>query len=238
MRHATASWGGRRPENQDHAASATLPGGGICAVVADGIAGLAKGRETAMAAAMAVMKAARLLPEGVVPDRRWWVDVLDQANREIGSWEEYGGCALSAAVAKDGNVSFGHVGDTRITAVGKDGQAVRLTTDMNIAGALWKGGHIDEADYLVHPMAHQLLAQLSPTAPMDWDDGFESGVVRTDGLARLVLTSDGIHGTLAQADILSALPAGISFPDDLDPVLEKALSAGGRDNMSLAVIEL
>lgn len=74
---------------------------------------------------------------------------------------------------------------------------------------------------------------------MDRGEGLETGNIPAQGIVRLVLTSDGIHGALTQDRILAALRGKAPLDEAvLRDVLEAALAAGSRDNLSLAVIDL
>jgi serine/threonine protein phosphatase PrpC len=133
-------------------------------------------------------------------------------------------------------VTVAWVGDSRAYLVDRSG-ARRLTSDDSWAQDVVDAGEMTEAQAMVDPRAHQITRWLGA-------DAVQPVVARTaevtvTGQARLLVCSDGLWNELSSdADLV-----GLGTLDDRALVTARRLvdhanAAGGRDNITVALIDL
>ncbi len=125
-----------------------------------------------------------------------------------------------------------HIGDSRLYCF-REGKLEQITNDHTYVASLLADGKISEEEALVHPQRHMLLQAVGVDDEIK-ADLHELDVREND---RLLLCSDGLTDMLRDEEI-----AGLMAFDDLeeaaDQLLEKALDNGGRDNVSLIIIDM
>lgn len=202
-------------------------------VVADGMGGHAGGAEASRLACEAVTEAVghgmSLADAFEVAHSR--VRAAQEENREL----EEMGTTLVAIHEHGGEYELAWVGDSRIYRYDRRGQALRcLTRDQNVAGRLLASGRITEAEARAHPHRHIL------TDCIGQREGLPTIEVRrlrwTPG-DRLLLCTDGLTGELDDAELARWLGSGESPRSVAERLAGLALDAGGRDNISLIVLD-
>ena len=202
-------------------------------IVADGMGGHAGGAEASRLACEAVS-------EGVVHGMPL-ADAFEVAHSRVRSAQEDNsslhdmGTTLVAIREHDGSYELAWVGDSRIYRFNsKGGEFECLTRDHNVAGRLLETGRITEDQARDHPQRHILTDCIGqreglPTIEstrLDWRKG-----------DRLLLCSDGLNGELSDAELkqwLGDLPSPRAAAEKL---AHQALEAGGKDNISLIVLD-
>ena len=108
---------------------------------------------------------------------------------------------------------------------------MQITTDHNVASLLYEQGKITEEEVDTHPQRHMLIRAvgvektvLTDTFLLDYDDKIS-----------LLLCSDGLSGYCSDDEIYNVI-LNSPFDDVADKLIELALSKGGRDNVTVAVI--
>lgn len=202
-------------------------------VVADGMGGHTGGAEASRLACEAVN-------EGVVHGMPL-ADAFEVAHSRVRSAQEDNpslydmGTTLAAVREHDGSYELAWVGDSRVYRYNPKGCEFEcLTRDQNVAGRLLETGRITEDQAREHPQRHILTDCIGqreglPTIEsthIDWRDG-----------DRLLLCSDGLNSEICDADLkrwLSEIPSPRAAAEKL---AHQALEAGGRDNISLIVLD-
>jgi protein phosphatase len=192
-------------------------------VVADGMGGHSGGEVAARAAADAALEAE--------PD-----DVVAVAHRAVlaATTEDLYdmGTTLVHAVLLDEQLQVHWAGDSRAYLLDGDGLHL-LTSDHNQAEELRAQGHLTEEQARTHPGQYRLTRALGlgrPTPP-------EPGVVCVPARGRLLLCSDGLTSELDDAAVGALLAEGT--PEDAARALvDSAVEAGGRDNVTVVVVDL
>lgn len=110
-----------------------------------------------------------------------------------------------------------------------------LTRDHNLAGLMVEAGTLSASEAARHPKRHILtncLGLPSEAAPkVDQFTGqWKSGEI-------LLLCSDGLSGELSDQVISSMLAAGQPLDIVADRLMDQAIQAGARDNVSLILVE-
>jgi protein phosphatase len=223
---------GRRSNNEDNAfASPRL------AAVADGVGGHAAGEEASRAAidALITLDKCRLqepLPESLERAVR-------DGNERIGFLAEcrpqFAGMAttLSAvALADDGTYAIANIGDSRIYLL-RDGALTQLTRDDSLLQQLIELGQVKPEDAPRHPQRNIVLEVLDG----DPKRSPEVRTLRAQAGDRLLLCSDGVSDVLrpeAIAEVLRDAP----LDDCSQQLVDRALAAGSRDNVTAVVVDV
>lgn len=215
---------GRRDENQD--ACAVIEGArGIVAVVCDGLGGHAGGAEAAEAAIKAVRQTV-LGWTGRAPSAaevaRYLITVAERAVRALHKDPRLDEAMTTIvlwvlAFDEPGACTVAHVGDSR-AYLSRQGELELLTAD--------------------HALGRHTLA-----ACLGSHGGPDSPDVRTLTCQpgdTFLLCTDGLHGTLDEANIGDALSARLSLAPLARAwkLCRHAFTAGSRDNITAAVVRL
>ncbi|MCW2777673.1 MAG: hypothetical protein JWN17_1398, partial [Frankiales bacterium] len=192
-------------------------------VVADGMGGHAGGEVAARAAADAALAAE---PEQAVQAAH--AAVLAVTTDELADM----GTTLVHAVLVEDALQVRWAGDSRAYLLGPDGLQ-QLTRDHNQAEELLAAGHLSADQARVHPGQYRLTRALGlgRTAAPEQDE------VQVPAVGRLLLCTDGLNGELDDDAVAGLLGEG-------DPetaarrLVEAAVEAGGRDNVTVVVVDL
>lgn len=205
-------------------------------LVADGVGGAAAGEVasattayvvTALAMGHPDRDAASLLAEAVATAH-------EQLLRGTADDDARQGMAttLTAVLARADRVTLVHVGDSRAYLL-RDGVLSRLSTDQTLVQLLIDKGELTPEQVPTHPYRNVVLHSVNgqePVEPSLLELDLEPG-------DRLLLCSDGLTDFVPEAEIVAAL--GTPDPDDASYALvELALAAGGRDNVTCLVADL
>ena len=217
---------GRRARNEDFAAAIQQPPGrltGVVAAVADGIGGARGGRVAAELAVrgvldgylgqnetMSVKQAASRAVEAV---NRWTYAQgrNDPALKNMG-------CTLTLAILRGRRLHILHVGDSRLYRL-RDGHLALLTRD-----------HRPEGAGVTNILTRAIGAE--ETVRIDY---------ASDDLAphdRLLLVTDGVHGTLSDRKIETLLKGDAGVEETARRLVHAALEAGSDDNATALVLDV
>ena len=115
----------------------------------------------------------------------------------------------------------------------RDGKLEQLTHDHTYVASLLAEGKISEEEAMVHPKRHMLLQAVGV------EDEIKADLLKIDVKEgdRILLCSDGLTDMLRDEEI-TELIALADLEEAGQQLLEKALDNGGRDNVSLILIEI
>ena len=230
--------GYKREENQD-AVRCEYFGHNILAVVCDGMGGERAGKEaSAIAIEEVFQRFSADYKESLSDDdiRLLLISSVSAANSVIYTrarmdFKNFGmGTTCVAAFINDKTAFIANVGDSRAYLI-TDKKLLQITTDHNVASLLYEQGKITEEEVDTHPQRHMLIRAvgvektvLTDTFLLDYDDKIS-----------LLLCSDGLSGYCSDDEIYNVI-LNSPFDDVADKLIELALSKGGRDNVTVAVI--
>ncbi len=232
MRLVTASAthvGQVRDINQDRSlVTATL------GAVADGMGGHVGG-EKAAALAIAELSGVR----GVISEQRL-VDVAKAANQrvyEASQAPELRGMGTTLVVAtfdpESSTISIANVGDSR-GYLFRDGDYEQITLDHSLVEELLRQGRLTEDEARHHPQRNMVTRALGIGPDIEVD---VFSIIAQPG-DRIVLCSDGLSNEVDDDGVAEILLAH-SAPDDAARALvDTAVANGGRDNVTVVVLEL
>ncbi len=147
------------------------------------------------------------------------------------------GTTLSLGWFTPERMYFGHIGDSRIYHLPKEGGLHQLSQDHTHTGWLRRKGQINEREARSHPMRHSLNQALG--AGRQFVEPQIGAVVYEPG-DRFLFCSDGLVDGLWDHHLDEFIR--ISAPDFSEPspaqrLIEESLERSGRDNLTAVVVE-
>jgi serine/threonine protein phosphatase PrpC len=216
-----------------------LPDSGYLLMVCDGMGGAAAGEVAARIAAGSIRQ--RLVAAGDAvsahPEEALG-DAVAVANRAILSDAQTQpqrrgmGTTCTAAIVLPGTLTVAQVGDSRAYLL-REGQLWSLTKDQSLANQLVDQGVLTREQASSFSHRNVLLQALGVKTAVE-------PVIAQYQLAqgdRVLLCSDGLHGLISEADIQTALKDGGDFTTITKALVDRALAAGGDDNITVVVAE-
>jgi serine/threonine protein phosphatase PrpC len=205
-------------------------------LVVDGVGGQAAGELAAQIAVDAIRES--LFAVAGDAERRVRGAIAEANNRifeRAGDEEEYRGmaCVLTLALVEDGQITIGHVGDSRLYLIW-NGAIRKLTSDHSPVGEVEDSGELSEQEAMLHPRRNEVFRDVGSRPRAGDDDEFiqiRKCRFRTD--AAILLCSDGLSDHLTSAQVREIVESY-----DGDPVrvaadlVEAANEAGGKDNIT------
>ena len=142
-----------------------------------------------------------------------------------------GSTIVAAYVEDQGHVRILNIGDSRCYVL-SDGELTQITVDDSLKQRYLDAG-VDDAELLEHVSAvlTNAITGHKPARPryVDVDASPED---------RLLLCSDGLSDMIDDAMIAEILDSGLDGEATARALIEAAMSAGGLDNISAAVIDI
>ena len=239
--------GKRHACNEDALALVEVPGesGAAILVICDGVSSAQRADEASDAAAQTACASLReAVREGNL-DGEAAMKAAILAAHNAASRVPYNqdqpkdppGATLVAALVRGGTITLGWLGDSRAYWIGASG-ATLLTHDHSWVNAVVDAGEMTEEDALKSPEAHAITRCLGPLN----GDVPEPTVITVPlaGPGRLLLCTDGLWNYAPETQQLAGLvrAAGGDALAVCRSLVEFALSRGGRDNITAALISV
>lgn len=218
-----------RKDNED-----VVVGTDRLAAVADGMGGH-PGGEVASAIAIALMHAAftgRSLDELQAGVRAGNRAIWDRAC-ESSDLEGMGTTICAAGLVEDGRLAVVNVGDSRAYVL-RNGALMQLTHDHSVTAEAVRRGELTEAEARDHPHRGVLTRALGVAPEVELDSTWQTPV---DG-DRLLVCTDGLFTEVTGEEIASLMAANEDIEATADALVERAVSRGGHDNVSVVVAEV
>ena len=201
--------------------------------VADGMGGH-KGGETASAGCRDAVLAAL---QDRKPGQQALKEAIEAANTALFCQQKEDeslsgmGTTVSLIWLDDAKVHIAHVGDSRVYCL-RGGELMQMTDDHSLVGELMRQGMLTAEQAEKHPMRNVITRAVGTEAGIQVDLATEK---RCAGDIWMVC-SDGLYGMMkeeAMAEILRE-----NAPEKAaELLLEAALEGGGRDNISVVVLQ-
>lgn len=231
---ARTDTGRHRTHNEDHVG---VDAGMGIAVLADGMGGHNAGE---VASHLAVdMTLAILRQTGSVAARERLETALQAAHASIqekaatASHLQGMGTTIVATLLDRKTLTYAHVGDSRLYRWCK-GHLDPLTRDHSLLQEFIDQGHYTPDE------AREKVARNILTRALGLDGVLRIDVATTDvhGKERYLLCSDGLYEMLDAADISDWLGRGLNADATCKALVEMANARGGRDNISVILIDI
>ena len=235
--------GNIRPKNEDAFVLKEVWGGThLLAVVVDGVGGNGGGD---IAADLAV----RCISEHLYESKQttYSLDALQAAvifaNNSIyaqhyNPWLSQMSCVLTAALInlEDGKMDVCHVGDTRMYML-KNDVMTKVTSDHSLIGPLEESGQYTEEQAMKHPQRNIITRSVGKDI-LHWGTEY----IQTHTLhlkpCTLLLCSDGLYDMVHSSQTKQILQEPIPADERVEKLIDAALEAGGKDNVTVIVIDL
>lgn len=143
------------------------------------------------------------------------------------------GTTVVSALIVDSTLIVGHVGDSRLYMLSAGGELRQLTQDDSWAATILAAELGDDKVPLSnHPMRNVLTNVLGARDQTD----IHLAEIPLRGGELMLLCSDGLHGILADEAIRRVLLAETSLESAAHTLIQEALDAGSRDNVTALLI--
>lgn len=135
-------------------------------------------------------------------------------------------------------VYMAHVGDTRLYQFSHDKGLVKLSHDHTLVGYKEEQGELTEIEAMSHPKRNEISKLLGAT----YVDVNSQNFVEINSFDLLpqsyyLLCSDGLYDLITSCEIGKILDDNDNVAEKLKKLIEKANAAGGKDNITVVLIE-
>lgn len=202
--------------------------------VADGMGGHNGGD---IASQMAVLMLPRIL-ESMEANEENLLSGFEQVNRLI--YEEQlkdqvlsgMGTTLTVLWEKEEEIILGHIGDSRAYRM-RNGRIEQLSMDHSVVGEMVREGVLTEEQAMQHPYRNVITQAVGTSETLNPD------IKIIDKLKgdKYILCSDGLYEYVNKEEMRDLLLR--NAPEDAaEKMIEKALHAGGKDNVTVLIAEV
>ena len=157
--------------------------------------------------------------------------------REMLETEKRAGSTVAgAAVVNQDGVDYWlifNIGDSRVYSW-HEGRLKQISVDHSVVQELIEAGVINDSQAAHHPQRHQVTRALATHVAPDPD----YWLIPFHAATRILICSDGLTNEVADPEIARTLQTHEDAQDAADSLIASALSAGGRDNVSVVVVDL
>ncbi|MFS0867992.1 PP2C family serine/threonine-protein phosphatase [Microbacterium sp. 179-B 1A2 NHS] len=233
LRWSDVTHRGRRRENNQDAVLSAFP----LFVVADGMGGHIGGE---IASSRAIERLSGAVGDGEVSPasiekalERAVADIAASAETtDDGTGTTVTGVYLDLTAEEPTWVTL-NIGDSRVYLF-RDGALAQVTTDHSVVQELIAAGRLSPEEAENHPYGNVITRAVGPS------DGVVPDYVRLEVVDgdRFVVCSDGLTKELTDYGILHFLLQHDDPTEAVDAMLEAALENGGRDNVSIIVVNV
>ena len=170
-------------------------------------------------------------------DSRTLEEAVTRVNLELWQKQEYDasltgmGTTLTVLWPGENEMILAQVGDSRAYLI-RDGRMRKVTEDHSMVADMVRRGVLTEEQAACHPMRNYI------TRAVGTEDTIEVDLYREKRQKgdRWLICSDGLYGQMDRGT-LEKLAAGENLEEAADALLQTALENGGKDNISLILID-
>lgn len=146
-------------------------------------------------------------------------------------------CAV-AVITKYGELYYGHVGDSRVYLFSEN-ELHRLTKDHSLVQFLADKGEISYEEMEIHPDKNKILRAVGAGEKVAPEVCEEPIMLKAGDL--VLLCSDGLSGMISD-EVIAQTILNSEIQNDTQRItktlLDKALMQGGKDNISISLIQI
>ena len=175
--------------------------------------------------------------ENAAPDETVLAEAIEKVNREL--WEQQlqdmaltgMGTTLTVLWPAKSDMLIAQVGDSRAYLM-RGGELRQMTEDHSMVADMVRKGILTEAQAACHPMRNYI------TRAVGTDETVKADITRVPRQAgdKWLVCSDGLHGLVSKDELAGMLQEG-NLEEAANAMLDAALGNGGRDNISLVLLE-
>ncbi|HEY8786252.1 MAG TPA: Stp1/IreP family PP2C-type Ser/Thr phosphatase, partial [Candidatus Limnocylindria bacterium] len=204
--------------------------------IADGMGGAQAGEVASRLAASALKESGAKTLGG----ERRISDLIQEANRRVYDRSSTDpntsgmGTTITVALVENGNVAFGHVGDSRAYLI-RDGRMEQVTEDHSLVNELMKSGKLSREEAETHPQRSVITRALGTDPDVDAD----TFTIEAKAGDVFLLCSDGLTDMVGEREIQELVERN---RENLDAALKSLVKAanrgGGEDNITVVAFEI
>jgi PPM family protein phosphatase len=204
--------------------------------IADGMGGAQAGEVASRLAAAALKESGAKTLGG----EERIADLIQEANRRVYDRSSTDpntsgmGTTITVALVENGNVAFGHVGDSRAYLI-RDGGMEQVTEDHSLVNELLKSGKLSREEAETHPQRSVITRALGTDPDVDAD----TFTIEAKSGDVFLLCSDGLTDMVGEREILELVELN---RQDIDAALKSLVKAanrsGGEDNITVVAFEI
>jgi PPM family protein phosphatase len=231
---------GRDPDKQvnEDACRISVIGGGLLAVVCDGMGGHVGGRVASHTAVDTILTSlAQASPERPTRDRlKQAIAEASEAVYRIGGdapTHERPGATCVAAWLHAATLHVAHVGDSRCYRW-RASALQPLTRDHSVIEAFIQAGQVARAEAHLHPDAHRITRALGIQPKVEVELQPTETLLRGD---KLLLCSDGLTDLVAESELGELLSRAKPLDQLASELVSLANARGGHDNVTVVLLE-
>jgi PPM family protein phosphatase len=204
--------------------------------IADGMGGAQAGEVASRLAAAALKESGAKTLGG---EQRIF-DLIQEANRRVYDRSSTDpntsgmGTTITVALVENGDVAFGHVGDSRAYLI-RDGRMEQVTEDHSLVNELLKSGKLSPEEAVAHPQRSVITRALGTDPDVDAD----TFTIEANAGDVFLLCSDGLTDMVGEREILELVERNRGDIDAALKALVKAANrSGGEDNITVVAFEI
>jgi protein phosphatase len=143
------------------------------------------------------------------------------------------GTTCTAVTLLNGQLFYGHVGDSRLYLIRGYGIS-RITEDHSRVARMVHDGLLTEEEASVHPQRNVLTAALGVESPAC---DFSAAPLPLETGDILLICTDGLHGLVTDQELLAS--AAVQTPQEAcKELVQMAKERGGFDNITLQILKI
>lgn len=202
--------------------------------VADGMGGHNGGD---IASQMAVLLLARIL-ESLFPSEENLRSGFEQVNELIYQEQLKNpilsgmGTTLTVLWENEDKILLGHIGDSRAYLM-RNGKIEQISQDHSLVGEMVREGVLTEEQALAHPYRNVITQAVGTAETLN--PHLET--INKKAADKFILCSDGLYEYVSK-DEMCELLMRYSPEDAAEKMIEKALTGGGKDNVTVLIAEV
>jgi len=209
----------------------------VVAILADGMGGHAGGKQASSLTIKYIRKKLKELGNLSQVTKERLGELIEEASEHLRAEAEKDermrgmGTTLVLALIDTGSAKIASIGDSRAYCLSK-GEITQITKDHSYVQYLYDHNLMTREEMRTHPYKNIIMRAVG----MENADAdvYEIELKRGD---TILLCSDGLTGELEDAEIAEVLSQRISAKKKVNELIDRALSYGGRDNISVAIVE-
>jgi serine/threonine protein phosphatase PrpC len=212
-------------------------------IVADGMGGHQNGELASAAAVRSLGKYllksfSNYLDAGGAPNQEPIQELMQAAILETGMviprLAPGGGTTLTAAMVFGGQMTIGHIGDSRAMCLRPGGKVELLTRDHSLVRRLEELGQISADEAAIHPQRNVLYRALGQGETLEPD----IFTIPFPKPGFLLICSDGLWGVVKPEKIHALVYSASDLQAACQELVNAANQAGGPDNISVILVQL
>ena len=142
------------------------------------------------------------------------------------------GATVVLTLIRNQQAIIAHMGDSRAYIL-RNSLLSRLTKDHSIVQILIDNGEITPEEAAVHPSR----SHITQCVGMQEEPNPDVRVIDLEPQDRILLCSDGLTGMISEQEILDLLSDSATLHDICQELISAANKAGGRDNITVIIID-